>query len=146
MNLDIVVIVPGLAVAEIDLHHAHAALGQPQGHQAAAPERRGSVARAHRLGFLGDVEDFRRFGPHAERDLGRLYAGLELRIGTGALEREAIQRIQQDAMTLLPLAETVQHNPAHSKRGTTVMAVLLIRPDLCRRLGYRAVGDRQVPN
>jgi hypothetical protein len=28
VNLDVVVIVPGLAVAVINLHHAHATLGQ----------------------------------------------------------------------------------------------------------------------
>ena len=47
MDFDVVVVVPGLEVAEVDLHHADAALDQAPRHQAAAAEVAIAVALAH---------------------------------------------------------------------------------------------------
>ena len=52
MDHDVVVIVPGLEVAVIDLHHAHAALAQPARHQAAAGEIAVAIAGANLLRLL----------------------------------------------------------------------------------------------
>ena len=84
MNLNVIVVVPGLAVAVVDLDHAHAPLHQPPRQQTAAREIAVAIARARGFsGSLRDVENFRRFGLHAEGDLGRLDGGLELRVGAG---------------------------------------------------------------
>ena len=51
VDLNVVVVVPGLEVAEVDLHHADAALGQPPRDQAAAPEIAVAVTLARLLRF-----------------------------------------------------------------------------------------------
>ena len=123
VDQDVVVIVPGLAVAEIDLHHAHAALDQPQRHQAAAAEIAVAVARARGFGLLADVENVRRFRLHAERDLRRLDAGFELRIRPGSLQVQLVQLAQQiELAALLAALELLVAN---------VLDQLVRRPSRC---------------
>ena len=95
VDQDVVVVVPRLAVTVIDLHHADAFLDQTASHQAAASEIVIAVAGAHGFGLLGDVENFRRFGLHAEGDLGGLDGGFELRVRAFALDVDLVQLAQQ---------------------------------------------------
>src|ERR1039458_4077784 len=64
MNENVVVVIPGLAVAVIDLYHAHAVLHQAPGHQTAASEIMVAVTAADGFGLFGDIQDFRRLALH----------------------------------------------------------------------------------
>ena len=92
VDQNVVVIVPGLAVAVIDLHHAHAAFDEAEGHQAAAPEIAVAIAGAGASRLFADVEYFRRFGLHAEGDLGPI-GWLASSCGSGPVRRE-LQAVQ----------------------------------------------------
>ena len=72
-------VVPRLEIAEVDLHHAHAALAQSARDQTAAPEIAIAVRARASSRLLGDVERLGRLRLHAESDLGRLNARFELR-------------------------------------------------------------------
>src|SRR5579863_5477499 len=74
---DVVVIVPGLAVTEIHLHHADAALHQPPGHEAAARKISRSVARLCGLALLANVERIHRLGLHPVSDFHGFDTGLQ---------------------------------------------------------------------
>ena len=66
---DVGVIVPRLAVAEIDLHHAHAALRQAAGHQAGVGELAVAVGRARLGRLLAQVEGVLGLELHAKGHL-----------------------------------------------------------------------------
>ena len=70
MDANVVVVVPGLEVAEVDLHHADAAFDESQRHQTAATEVGNIVAAADVFGLLANVEKAGGFGLQAE---GRLH-------------------------------------------------------------------------
>src|SRR5687768_9263200 len=75
-------IVPRLVIAEIDLHHADAALAQSLGNQAAASKLAIPVALPRFLRLPGDVGRFRSRRLHAEGDLRGLNRSFKLRIVT----------------------------------------------------------------
>ena len=83
---DVAVIVPRLAVAVVDLHHAHAALDQPAGDQAGV----GELARRRRAAASpavsrAEVERLLRLELHAEGHLQRRDAGFELLVAAALL-------------------------------------------------------------
>ena len=91
MDEDIVVIIPGLAIAVIDLHHADAAFDEAAGHEAAAAKIVIAIAGADGFGFFGDIEDFGRFGLHAESDFGGLDIGFEDGVCAFAFHVETVE-------------------------------------------------------
>ena len=84
---DVVVVVPRLAVAEVELHDADATLHQAPRQQAPAAEVGIAVTAADGVGFLREIERFRRFGLHAEGDFHRCHRRFELRIAPRAARR-----------------------------------------------------------
>ena len=81
VDLDVVVVVPRLALAVPDLHEAHAALDQPAGdQQSAGPATPGPYMSRIVLRLAADVERVGRLRLHAVGQLERLDAGLELRV------------------------------------------------------------------
>ena len=75
---DVLVVVPGLVVAVVDLHHAHAALDQPPRQQAGVGELALAVQLARGGRFAADVERLLRLALHAVGHLQRRDAGFEL--------------------------------------------------------------------
>ena len=75
--------VPLAAGAAVELDEAHAALDQPAGQQAVAPEcrrlvsDRGRRASAWPFGFRVEIDRLRRFGLHAEGEFVTADAGFE---------------------------------------------------------------------
>src|SRR5581483_10755785 len=76
--LEVVVVVPGLAGAGPDLHHAHAALEETAGHEERSRLRARAVEVADRLRLLREVERLGRLELHARRELEGLDARFEL--------------------------------------------------------------------
>jgi hypothetical protein len=99
---DVLVVVPGLVVAVVDLRHAHAALRQPPRDQAGVGELAGAVALAHRPRLLAEVEDVQRLRLHAEGHLQRLDARLQLPVAAALLEVQLVHRLDQVELAALP--------------------------------------------
>src|SRR5258708_31663663 len=98
---NVIVIIPGLAVAVVNLHHANAALDKTPRHEAAATEFAIAVAGAHGLRLLGDVENIGRFRLHTIRDLGGLDAGFQLRIVAVPFDFEAVELAEKIELAAL---------------------------------------------
>ena len=106
MQHDVVVIVPGLEISVVHLHHAHAALAQPARNQAASGEVAVAIACADMFGLLCDIERLRSFLLHSERNLGRLDTRFQLRIAALMLQVHPIQLGQQiEFLALLVVAQ-----------------------------------------
>ena len=82
VNQDVVVIVPGLHVSEIDLHHANATLHQTPRQQAPSGEITLSITGAGGFALLAEVESFQGLGLHTVSDLHRLDTRFKLQVGT----------------------------------------------------------------
>src|SRR5439155_16878084 len=78
MVADVLMVVPGLAVAVINLRHAHATLGQTPGDQAGVGKFAVAIERADRRGLSADIKSLLRFRLHAKRHLQRSDPRLEL--------------------------------------------------------------------
>ncbi len=91
MNEDVVVVIPRLAIAVIDLNHADALFDEAASHETAAAEIVIAITGAHGFGLFGDVENIGRFGLHAEGDFGGLDVGFEDGVGTLALDFEVVE-------------------------------------------------------
>ena len=79
-DLDIVVVVPGLARAVVELDESDAALGQPPGNQALAGEDAGAVHLFNVRRLPADVEGVGRVPLHPVGQLEALDARLQLRV------------------------------------------------------------------
>ena len=88
--------VPAVGVAAVELHEAHAALHQPSRQQAAQAELGRllavqAVQPAGRLRLLREVDPLGERLLHPERQLVRLHAGPQLRVGRVLRGREPVQ-------------------------------------------------------
>jgi hypothetical protein len=102
VRLDIGVRIPGIALRVIHLHHADAALDEPDRHQTAACRAAGPVQLQRCLALLPDIEHVWRFGLHPVGNLHRLNRRLELRIlDRFALQLHPIERFEE--IQLAPL-------------------------------------------
>ena len=99
----IVVVVPGLAVAVPELDEADPALQQPPGRQELAGVHAGPVHRPDRFRLLGDVERLGRFRLHAISQLERLDPRLELGLVRAAVQVSPVQLGQQVELGALGL-------------------------------------------
>ena len=87
--VDILVVVPRLAGAVVDVNIADAALHQPSRQQAAVGERRVAVFRADRFGLLADIEHIQRFELHPVRRFHGLDAAFEIIVGAERLRSKS---------------------------------------------------------
>lgn len=97
----IAMVVPGLAIAVVNLNHAHTAFHQSAGGEAGASEVAGAVQVLDRLRLAMRIEGFLGLGLHAIGHLERLDAGVELVVTIPAIAMEAVERVEQ--IELLPL-------------------------------------------
>ena len=72
MRVNVLVAVPRLGVAEIDLHHAHAAFDQSAGEEASAAEIVVPITLVSSGRLLRQVKSLRGFHLHPERHFHRL--------------------------------------------------------------------------
>ncbi len=99
---NILVVIPGLAVAEVNLHHPHATLGQPPGQEAAMGEFAVTVQLTRSGRLLAEVERLLSLRLHPKRHLQRGNPRLELLIPLPALEVSPVHALEQ--VELSPLA------------------------------------------
>ena len=102
-GLEVVVMVPGLAVAVPELDEADPALQEPAGRQELPGVDAGPVHRADRLRLLGDVERLGRLRLHPVRQLERLDPGLELGLAAVTVQMAAVQLAQEVELAALGL-------------------------------------------
>src|SRR5687767_14489598 len=101
MDLDIIVVVPRLAIAEIDLDHANPALDQTRGHKTPSSEIVITVALPVRLALFRDIENVRGFALHPVSNFRSLDAGFEVRVRSRLRHVETIQLGEQVELSSL---------------------------------------------
>ena len=96
---------PPVGAAE-NLHETDSALHQPSRRQGLPPEVGVTVKRLHRVRLVTDIEELRRFYPHAKRRLECSGARVELGLSAMVVAMEAIQLPHQiQLLALLASAE-----------------------------------------
>ena len=146
-GLEVVVVVPGLAVAVPELDEADPALEQPPGRQELPGVDAGAVHLADRLRLLGDVERVGGLGLHPVRQLERLDARLELGLAAAAVEVPPVELGQQVELGALGLrADRAVPDVRDQLLDLGVLAVdvrALVDPGQERRLPVLRLGDRE---
>src|SRR5687767_5596634 len=101
MDLDVIVVVPGLAIAEIDLDHPYPALDQTRSHKTPSPEIIITVALPDCVALLRNIEDLRSFALHPVGNFRRLDTSFQLRVRPYLCQVETIQLAKQVELSFL---------------------------------------------
>src|ERR1700680_883706 len=142
---DVRVSIPRVALAVVDLHHAHALLYQAHGHQATERRATGSIHIESGLALLAYVENLRCLGLHMEGCLHCLDRGFELRILLAKLGEIHLVQLAQEAK-IAPLDGGVDIRVGHVRDYLGGFRRLALDPfvlDVCTLVNSRQ--ERRAP-
>ena len=139
----IVVSVPRLAVAVVDLREPDASLGQTPRQQTAVREVARSVLLADVFRFVIQVEGFGRGELHAERGLHRRDARFELLVFAPLLQMLAVERPHQFELPLLLIGRLAGVAQIRDELLRIEVRVVDVRPLMLARQEGTRPEDRE---